>query len=559
MKYTLSIVKTFADKGLIKKSDVDRIVKASESRGISPTRIMVAEGLVSENEQARIMAEYMGLPFEEFDMLFINKDIRARVSNQFLKRHRVVPIDVDNDGIMTVAVADPTDFHSISALNCVTAAPKRLIVCNPVKIDNYVSSLFASGNTSMAIGDLTAETEAVAQKDRESQNQEEDSTVNAPAVRLVDSIIREAIPLRTSDIHIEPYEFKVRVRYRIDGDLVEKFDFPTTSYPAVLARIKILSGINIAERRIPQDGRIEMTIANVEYDFRVSTLPTAHGEKVVIRILDKNAFAMSRNKLGFSERENLMINRFLAQPHGIILLTGPTGSGKSTTLYSFLQELNKPSVNIITVEDPIEYTIPGINQVQVNNKAGLTFASALRSILRQDPNIIMIGEIRDEETASIATRAAITGHLVFSTLHTNDAPGSITRLLDMHIEPYLLSDALTGVISQRLVRKLCPHCKEKVLTGPNLTKSLGLDAPTEIYEQRGCKFCNYTGYRGRTGVHEVLAINEPLKAAIAEQRNLDDLRAIAMDGGLIPLWDSAKALVLDGTTSVSELLSITEK
>ncbi len=559
MKYTLSVVKAFTDKGLIKKSETDRLVKASESRGISPVRIMVEEGLVSEREQAKVMAEYAGLPFEEFDMLFINKDTRASVSNQFLKRHRIIPIDIDSDGVMTVAVSDPSDFHSIAALNCVTSYPKKLIVCDPVKIDNYISSLFASGNTSLAIGDLKAETEAAARKEQEAVSDEEDSTVNAPSVRLVDSIIREAIPLRASDIHIEPYEFKVRVRYRIDGDLVERFDFPVSSYPAVLARIKILSGINIAERRIPQDGRIEMTISGVEYDFRVSTLPTAHGEKVVIRILDKNAFAMSRNKLGFSEKENRMIDRFLAQPHGIILLTGPTGSGKSTTLYSFLQELNKPSVNIITVEDPIEYTIPGINQVQVNNKAGLTFASALRAILRQDPNIIMIGEIRDEETAQIATRAAITGHLVFSTLHTNDAPGSITRLLDMHIEPYLLSDALTGVISQRLVRKLCPHCKEKVLTGPNLTKSLGLDAPAEIYEQRGCKYCNYTGYRGRTAVHEVLGINESLKAAIAEQRNLDELRSIAMEGGLIPLWDSAKALVLDGTTSVAELLSITEK
>jgi len=458
---------------------------------------------------------------------------------------------------MIIAVADPTDFNSINAINAVTSCPKRIIVCSPIKIDNYISSLFASGQTSSAIGDLQAEA-AMLQKELEA-TEEADNTLSAPAVRLVDSIIREAIPLRTSDIHVEPYEFKVRVRYRIDGELIEKFDFPTASYPAVLARFKILSGINIAERRIPQDGRIEMRIGNTDYDFRVSTLPTAHGEKVVIRILDKNSFSMTRSKLGFSDKENAIINKFLTQPHGIILLTGPTGCGKSTTLYSFLKEINKPSVNIITVEDPVEYTIAGINQVQVNNKAGLTFASALRAILRQDPNVIMIGEIRDEETAQIATRAAITGHLVFSTLHTNDAPGSVTRLLDMKIEPYLLSDALVGVISQRLVRTLCPYCKEKVVTGPNLTRSLGLDAPAEIYEQRGCKFCNYTGYKGRTGVHEVLAIDEKLKIAIAEQRNLDELRTIALENGMVPLWESARNLVLEGLTSVSELLAITEK
>ncbi|MEG1710758.1 MAG: ATPase, T2SS/T4P/T4SS family [Clostridia bacterium] len=557
MKYNQSILNAFIKAEYVKKSDEEKFIKLAESNKTSVDKLLLSENIVTEAQYAAVMAEYVGLSYADFDSFYVNKMVQGKVSNYFIKRHRAIPIDINEFGVMTVAIASPLDFYTISAVNSVAIGMKNFVVCNPIKIDNYISSLFASGATTSAIGDLQAEAASLS-KELISSNVNND-TVNAPAVRLVDSIIREAIPMRASDIHVEPYEYKVRVRYRIDGELTERFEFSIDSFPAVLARLKILANINIAERRIPQDGRIEMKINGIDYDFRVSTLPTAHGEKVVVRILDKNAFALSRSKLGFTDHENILINKFLTQPHGIVLLTGPTGCGKSTTLYSFLQEVNKPSVNIVTVEDPIEYTIGGINQVQVNMRAGLTFATSLRSILRQDPNIIMIGEMRDEETAQIAIRAAITGHLVFSTLHTNDAPGCVTRLLDMNIEPYLLSDALVGVISQRLVKVLCPYCKEKVVTGPNLTKSLGLESPTEIYEQRGCRYCNNTGYRGRTAVHEVLAITDKLKSAIAEKRTLDDIRYLALEGGMVPLWESARNLVLNGITSVAELLAITEK
>ena len=346
------------------------------------------------------------------------------------------------------------------------------------------------------------------------------------------------------------------MRYRIDGDLQERATFPITAYPAICARIKILSGINIAERRIPQDGRINVEIGGVEYDFRVSTLPSVHGEKFVIRILDKTSFKFTRSDLGFTESENAVIDKMLARPYGIILLTGPTGCGKSTTLYSFLKEINKSTVNIVTVEDPVEYSMPGVTQTQVNTKANMTFAAALRSILRQDPDIIMIGEIRDEETAEIAVRAAITGHLVFSTLHTNDAPGAVTRLEDMRIPDYLLSDSIVGVIAQRLVKRLCPACKKKAKTTHKEMQLLGLSEPAHIYHAQGCQYCNHTGYKGRVAVHEIMYVNKEMKEVISNTRNSDKLRAVAKENGLVTLWESCKNLVLNGETSIQELMTM---
>ena len=377
-----------------------------------------------------------------------------------------------------------------------------------------------------------------------------------PSVRLVDSIIKEAIPYRASDIHIEPFEKTVKVRYRIDGDLQERAEFPVSAYPAICARIKIMAGMDIAERRIPQDGRINMIIGGSEYDFRISSLPTMFGEKFVIRVLDRTSFRFTREDLGFTDSENALLDKMLARPHGIILLTGPTGCGKSTTLYAFLKEINKPHVNIVTVEDPVEYIMTGINQTQVNTKANMTFAVALRSILRQDPDVIMVGEMRDEETAEIAVRAAITGHLVFSTLHTNDAPGSIIRLEDMGVDDYLIADSLVGAIAQRLVKRLCPACKKKLRTTPKETELLGLDEPISIYKPQGCQFCNQTGYKGRIAVHELMYINENMRNAIVQEKNLEKLRDIAKENGMVTLWNSCKNLVLKGVTSIQELMSL---
>ena len=348
----------------------------------------------------------------------------------------------------------------------------------------------------------------------------------------------------------------MRVRYRIDGDLQERASFPIEAYSAICARLKIMSGMNIAERRAPQDGRINLTIGGKEYDFRVSTLPSVWGEKFVIRILDKTSFRFTRSDLGFTDAENAIIDRMLARPHGIILLTGPTGCGKSTTLYSFLKEVNEPKVNIITVEDPVEYTMEGITQTQVNTKANLTFATALRSILRQDPDIIMIGEIRDEETAEIAVRAAITGHLVFSTLHTNDAPGVVTRLEDMKIPDYLVADALVGVIAQRLVKRLCPACKKRGKTNIKEMEILGITEPVSIYRPTGCQFCNNTGYKGRVAVHEIMYMNETIKNQIAVTKNPEKIRALALEGGMTSLWNSCRNLVIAGVTSIQELMTL---
>jgi len=384
----------------------------------------------------------------------------------------------------------------------------------------------------------------------------EDDVINNPAVRLVDSIIKEAIPYRASDIHIEPFEKTVKVRYRIDGDLQIRAEFPIEAFSAICARLKIMSGLNIAERRIPQDGRINLKIGGKEYDFRVSTLPTVFGEKFVIRILDKTSFHFTREDLGFTESENAVVDKMLARPHGIILLTGPTGCGKSTTLYSFLKEVNDPTVNIVTVEDPVEFTMQGVNQTQVNTKANMTFAAALRSILRQDPDIIMIGEIRDEETAEIAVRAAITGHIVFSTLHTNDAPGAILRLEDMGVEDYLVADALVGVIAQRLVKRLCPACKKKGRTNAKEMEILGITEPISIARPQGCQFCNNTGYKGRVAVHELMYMNESMKNAVLTERNLEVLRKLSIENGMVPLWNSCRNLVYKGVTSLQELMSL---
>ncbi len=383
----------------------------------------------------------------------------------------------------------------------------------------------------------------------------EDDVINNPAVRLVDSIIKEALPLRASDIHIEPFEKNVRVRYRIDGDLQNHTEFPIESYPSVCARLKIMAGINIAERRIPQDGRINMSVNNTEYDLRVSTMPTVFGEKFVIRVLDKTSFKFTRDELGFTEKENALIDKMLSKPHGIILLTGPTGCGKSTTLYSFLKEVNDSNINIATVEDPVEYTMHGISQTQVNTKANMTFATALRSILRQDPDVIMIGEIRDEETAEIAVRSAITGHLVFSTLHTNDAPGAIIRLVDMGVKDYLVSDALVGVIAQRLVKKLCPVCKKEVTSSAEEMEILKANKPVKIFKSQGCPFCNHTGYKGRVAVHEVLYMNDVLKNAVIKEKNQEALRSVCKNNGMDSLWESCRDLVHKGITDIRELMS----
>ncbi len=556
------LINYYVYKKLLPKKQTEAILDECQKHNVSVRNYLLAKEVTTEVSELGALGEYYNLPNVELEMLDIDKELFGKVSFAFMKKHKIIPISYDRNGTLLVATGKPVDARAISALSAYFPGKFDFILVPPTQIDRYVDSVSASITTSLVLSDLNAERtdqqieEIRAGGEQQTSVSKEDDVINNPAVRLVDSIIKEAIPYRASDIHIEPFEKIVKVRYRIDGDLQSRAEFPLEAYSAIAARIKILSGLNIAERRRPQDGRINMNIGGKEYDFRVSTLPTVFGEKFVIRILDKSTFHFTRSDLGFTAEENKVVDKMLARPHGIILLTGPTGCGKSTTLYSFLKEVNTPDVNIVTVEDPVEYTMHDVNQTQVNTKAEMTFAAALRSILRQDPDIIMIGEIRDEETAEIAVRAAITGHIVFSTLHTNDAPGAILRLVDMGVEDYLVSDALVGVIAQRLVKKLCPACKKRGKTNAKEMEILNIDEPVSIWRPHGCQFCNNTGYKGRSAVHEVMYINDKMRAVLLSEKNLEVLRAKAIENGMTPLYETCKQLVLNGTTSIQELMSL---
>ncbi len=560
MNLNYELLLFFVYRKIIKRKDVEPIMAACKKLQLPVETYLIAKEYCTEVTALEAMADFYCMPCCELDMLDIDEDLFAQFGYDFMKKHKVIPVCRNKKGVLLLAVARPLDCNAVSAINSRFTCPLDFVLVPAVQIDRHIDSIVAVISTSTALDDLNAEKDKELAKANNAGDfngvGKEDDVINTSAVRLVDSIIREAIPYRASDIHIEPFEKVVKVRYRIDGDLQPRAEFPIESYAAICARIKIISGINIAERRVPQDGRINMIIGDKEYDFRVSSLPTVYGEKFVIRILDKTSFNFTRADLGFTDRENAIVDKILERPHGIVLLTGPTGCGKSTTLYSFLKEINKPNVNIVTVEDPVEYTLFGVNQTQVNTKANMTFASALRSILRQDPDIIMIGEIRDEETAQIAIRAAITGHLVFSTLHTNDAPGAIVRLEDMGVEDYLVSDALVGVIAQRLVKRLCPACKKKGKTTAKEMELLGIKEPVTIYRPQGCQFCNETGYKGRIAVHEIMHLNDEMRQVISKEKTIEGLRNIALQNGMHTLWDSCKEYVLAGVTSLQELVSL---
>lgn len=555
MNINRELLQFYVYKKVIKKKQVERILDECERLGVSVRSYMLAKEYATEATETAVLSEFYCIPHVELELLDIDRSLFDIFSFEFIKRYKVVPVSMSLEGRLLIATAKPLDCASMSAISSQVICPIDYVLVPPTQIDRYVDSISAIMSTTAALDDLNTEGDTTLFSGR-SEDIVENDVVNNPSVRLVDSIIKGAVPYRASDIHIEPFEKVVKVRYRIDGDLQERAEFPINSYSAISARIKIMAGLDIAERRIPQDGRINMIIGGKEFDFRVSSLPTVFGEKFVIRVLDKTSFRFNREALGFTEKENELIDKMLARPHGIILLTGPTGCGKSTTLYSFLKEVNTSAVNIVTVEDPVEYMMSGINQTQVNTKANMTFAAALRSILRQDPDIIMIGEMRDEETAEIAVRAAITGHLVFSTLHTNDAPGAITRLEDMGVADYLVADALVGVIAQRLVKRLCPECKQKDKTTAKEMSMLGLHEPMTIYRPRGCQFCNNTGYKGRTAVHEIMYMNENMRSAVVTERNLEVLRGLARENGMVTLRKSCFELVEKGITSIQELISV---
>ncbi|MEI7884567.1 MAG: ATPase, T2SS/T4P/T4SS family [Clostridia bacterium] len=537
--------------GKITELELNQAVKIQNETHQQLGDVLKIMGAVSENEIIDVLAEQLGVERVFLTKIYIDPIIAQSIPREIAKKYSLIPI-YEKNGQLVVAMSNPMNINALDDVRFISQKKIIPVITDSTSIEQAIEVYYSKQTTDKAIEDLKREY-SERTGDRIDQSVI-DEIQNAPAVRLTNAIITQAITIRASDIHIEPFDSEILVRYRIDGVLVEGPKIPPNLYSAVSTRIKIMSGMNIAEKRIPLDGRIEMEQSGKIYDFRVSSLPTVFGEKIVIRILDRSKALFNRTSIGFSEEENHLIDKLVKVPHGIILLTGPTGSGKTTTLYTFLSELNQPDRNIVTVEDPVEYMMHGVNQVQVNQKAGMTFAVGLRSILRQDPDIIMVGEIRDEETAQIAVRAAITGHLVLSTLHTNDAPGAVTRLVDMGVQPYLAADAMVAVIAQRLVRKLCTACKEAYQAEEVDLKMLKMENSVTLYRAVGCPLCGNTGYAGRTAIHEILMLDNEMRSLIENGGNAEQLRNLALAKGMVNLYENCKSILLKGVTSMYEMV-----
>lgn len=517
--------------------------------------VLVDGGIITEIDILEAVEKQTGIQIIDLNNIKFDRKSTKVVSRNLCNKYILIPFGFEENKIK-VALSDPLNIFAIDDISISSGLEVESYIATKADIQKFIEINYSTQEVSNAAEQLSKET--LESKSIDEDKKETDDVKNAPVVKMVDFLFKNAMDMRTSDIHIEPFEKEIRIRYRVDGQLQTVNTLSIDSLSPLVTRIKILANLNIAEKRTPQDGRIITKVAGRDVDLRVSILPVVNGEKVVIRILDRSSYKVGKEKLGMSKGNLEKLERIIASPHGIVLVTGPTGSGKSTTLYTILSELNTNDVNIITVEDPVEYTLDGINQVNVNVKSGLTFASGLRSILRQDPDIVMIGEIRDDETAHIAVKAAITGHLVLSTLHTNDAPASILRLVEMGIEPYLVSSSVAGVIAQRLVKKICPKCRVAYEATIYEKKVLleDVDKPLTLYKGTGCGYCN-NGYSGRTGVYEIMEINRQHRDSINESRDVEKLRDISIDNGMDTLGDECKKLVLQGITTVQELCAIT--
>ena len=541
---------------VLTEENLKKALELQKGTGKKIGEVLVENGFITEEMIARALQTQLGLKIIQLTGITIPKEVRNLVSVNLLKKYQCIPFELDpyNANILHLAMADPMDMAAIDDISIVTNLQVEPYIATPRDILTAIDRCYGASETMDAARRFTREREQL--RGNAEDTIEEADVSDAPIVQLVRSLIEQAVRQRASDIHIEALESKVRVRYRIDGALYEKMVYDSSLLPAISTRIKIMGGMDISEKRKPQDGRMSVMVDRREYDIRISSIPTVHGEKIVMRISSKLNLTRDIKELGLNLDEMSMLQHMLAKPYGILFVTGPTGSGKSTTLYTALSALNKEQVNIVTVEDPVEADLEGINQIQVNNKVNLTFASALRSILRQDPDIIMIGEIRDKETASIAIQASITGHLVVSTMHTNNAVGTLNRIADMGIARYLVADAIIGVIAQRLVRKLCPHCRQKRPATDKEKRILRRSEAeqTEVYEPVGCKLCNNTGYFGRTGVFEIMEVSDDMRRLIAENASTEEMIAAAKQGGMRTLRENGIRYVLDGTTSISEML-----
>ena len=539
----------------ITRTQLSEILEMQKVKKKKLGELIVEAGILSEIEIIEVLKEQLGIGMVTLSEIDIDSRAITLVSEALCKKYEIFPFYVE-DGIIKVAVADPLNIFAIDDVEINTGRRVKVYIATREEIRNATDKYYSGRNVENAINEINKTVAVTTTKAEEIDKM--DDVKNAPTVKLVDSLLKNAVEQRASDIHIEPYEKFIRVRFRIDGILKEISTLSIDVLSGIVTRIKILADLNIAERRLPQDGRIVMNINNKNIDMRVSILPLVTGEKVVIRILDRTSYKVGRERLGMSKADLAKLDEIISSPHGIILVTGPTGSGKSTTLYTVLSELNDAEKNIVTVEDPVEYSLEGINQINVNSKVGLTFANGLRSILRQDPDIVMIGEMRDSETAEIGIRAAITGHLVLSTLHTNDAPSSVVRLVDMGIEPFMVATALKGVIAQRLVRKICPHCKEAIVADVTEKKLLGVNENEQVvhYKGRGCAACNHSGYSGRLGVYEIMTMDRDIKDLILRTNNSDEVKDLAIKHGMKTLAMSAKELVLSGQTTIDEMMKI---
>ena len=541
--------------GKINHFQLQEALKSQKILGKKLGEILVEQNIMTEQDIIEAIEEQTGIKQVNLNEIIFDKRAIKTVSQNLCEKYGLVPFEVEVDKIK-VAMADPLNIFAIDDISIATALEVEVYIAPKSDIHKFIKIIYTSEEVSKAAQALTQE--SLQNRLVTADIEDLEDVKNAPVVKMVDFLFRNSIEMRASDIHIEPFEQEIRIRYRIDGDLRLINTLGIESLAPLVTRIKIMAGLNIAEKRTPQDGRIVMRVGGYDLDLRVSVLPVVSGEKIVIRILNRSSYEFGRDRLGISAHNIEKLERILRNPHGIVLVTGPTGSGKSTTLYTLLSDLNSEKVNIVTVEDPVEYTLTGINQVNVNAKSGVTFASGLRSILRQDPDIVMIGEIRDEETAQIATRAAITGHLVLSTLHTNDAPATITRLIDMGVEPYLVASSITGVIAQRLVKKICPHCKMPY-EASELEKHflcVDINQPLTLYKGVGCGHCQQTGYIGRTGIYEVMEITKEHREAISKNEGLSTIRQLSEKQGMTLLADECRDLVLNGITTIEELAHV---
>lgn len=559
---TYDILQTLQTMGVLKQFDQEDLIQKAEEQGLSLEAYLLSAKMVTPQELAKAYGLFYSLPFVEFvTEEMADAELLSKIQFNFLRQNMVMPILLQ--GKVTILVADPLNLGTIDELSMLLAKDAVTAIATSGTIIDGINRYYPMDGAKKMMEDLEEDTNLLEGGLDLSQVEDQDilsMTSQAPVVKLVNHIIFQAVKRGASDIHVEPFEKELSVRYRVDGIMYLAFSPPKRIQGALVSRLKIMANLNIAEKRLPQDGRIESKVADKFFDIRVSVLPVMHGERVVMRLLDKSKAFASLENLGLSPYNLKIVNQVIAKPNGIILVSGPTGSGKTTTLYSIVSKLSSPELNIITVEDPVEYQMTGVNQVQVQSKIDFTFASALRSILRQDPDIVMIGETRDVETAQIAVQAALTGHLVLSTIHTNNAPATITRLIDMGIEPFLISSSVLAVIAQRLVRRLCDNCKAKYTPTPDMLQSVGIDAAQAqkmtFYKPVGCDKCLNLGYKGRLPVFEIMVMSNALARLVVEKVDANILRAQAIKDGMKLLIQDGVWKIELGYTTIEEVLSV---